>query len=137
MSFLTLTDVSKTFGELNAVSNVNLSVEKGEFVSLLGPSGCGKTTTLQMIAGFVETTTGRITLDGRDITHMRPNKRGLGIVFQSYALFPHMTVADNVGFGLEMRGIDKAERQARIREALALVRLDALGHRFPRELSGG
>lgn len=137
MSFLTLTDVSKTFGELNAVSNVNLSVEKGEFVSLLGPSGCGKTTTLQMIAGFVETTTGRITLDGRDITHMRPNKRGLGIVFQSYALFPHMTVADNVGFGLEMRGVDKAERQARIREALALVRLDALGHRYPRELSGG
>ncbi|ALS63358.1 ABC transporter ATP-binding protein [Pandoraea norimbergensis] len=137
MSFLTLTDVSKTFGELNAVSNVNLSVEKGEFVSLLGPSGCGKTTTLQMIAGFVEATTGRITLDGRDITNMRPNKRGLGIVFQSYALFPHMTVADNVGFGLEMRGIDKTERQDRIREALALVRLDALGHRFPRELSGG
>ncbi|VVE51333.1 spermidine/putrescine ABC transporter ATPase [Pandoraea capi] len=137
MSFLTLTDVSKTFGELNAVSNVNLSVEKGEFVSLLGPSGCGKTTTLQMIAGFVEATTGRITLDGRDITNMRPNKRGLGIVFQSYALFPHMTVADNVGFGLEMRGVDKAERKDRIREALALVRLDALGHRFPRELSGG
>jgi len=137
MSFLTLTDVSKTFGELNAVSNVNLSVEKGEFVSLLGPSGCGKTTTLQMIAGFVEATTGRITLDGRDITNMRPNKRGLGIVFQSYALFPHMTVADNVGFGLEMRGVDKSERKDRIREALALVRLEALGHRFPRELSGG
>lgn len=137
MSFLTLTDVSRTFGDLQAVSNVNLSVEKGEFVSLLGPSGCGKTTTLQMIAGFVETTTGRITLDGRDITHMRPNKRGLGIVFQSYALFPHMTVADNVGFGLEMRGVERSERQERIREALALVRLDKLGHRFPRELSGG
>ncbi|MFL9888467.1 ABC transporter ATP-binding protein [Paraburkholderia agricolaris] len=137
MSFLTLTDVAKSFGELQAVADVNLSVEKGEFVSLLGPSGCGKTTTLQMIAGFVETTHGRITLDGRDITHMKPNRRGLGIVFQSYALFPHMSVADNVGFGLEMRNVDKAERKERVREALALVRLDTLAHRFPRELSGG
>jgi putative spermidine/putrescine transport system ATP-binding protein len=137
MSFLTLTDVAKSFGDLQAVADVNLSVEKGEFVSLLGPSGCGKTTTLQMIAGFVETTRGRITLDGRDITHTKPNQRGLGIVFQSYALFPHMSVAQNVGFGLEMRGIDKAERSERVREALALVRLDTLAHRFPRELSGG
>ena len=137
MSFLTLTDVAKSFGDLQAVADVNLSVEKGEFVSLLGPSGCGKTTTLQMIAGFVETTRGRITLDGRDITHMKPNKRGLGIVFQSYALFPHMSVTDNVGFGLEMRNIDKAERKERVRDALALVRLDTLAHRFPRELSGG
>ncbi|HEY4297146.1 MAG TPA: ABC transporter ATP-binding protein, partial [Paraburkholderia sp.] len=118
MSFLTLTDVAKSFGNLQAVADVNLAVEKGEFVSLLGPSGCGKTTTLQMIAGFVETTHGRITLDGRDITHMKPNKRGLGIVFQSYALFPHMSVADNVGFGLEMRNVDKAERKDRVREAL-------------------
>ncbi|WMY12018.1 ABC transporter ATP-binding protein [Paraburkholderia phenoliruptrix] len=137
MSFLTLTDVAKSFGELQAVADVNLSVEKGEFVSLLGPSGCGKTTTLQMIAGFLETTRGRITLDGRDITHMKPNKRGLGVVFQSYALFPHMSVADNVGFGLEMRNVDKAERKERVREALSLVRLDQLAHRFPRELSGG
>jgi putative spermidine/putrescine transport system ATP-binding protein len=137
MSFLTLTDVSKTFGELHAVSGINLSVEKGEFVSLLGPSGCGKTTTLQMIAGFIDATRGRIMLDGRDITHMKPNRRRLGIVFQSYALFPHMSVAQNVSFGLEMRGVDKAERQDRVREALSLVRLDALAHRFPRELSGG
>ncbi|WP_343654068.1 ABC transporter ATP-binding protein [Paraburkholderia caribensis] len=137
MSFLTLTDVSKTFGDLHAVTGVNLAVEKGEFVSLLGPSGCGKTTTLQMIAGFIETTRGRIMLDGRDITHMKPNRRGLGIVFQSYALFPHMSVAQNVSFGLEMRGVDKTERADRVREALALVRLDALAHRFPRELSGG
>jgi putative spermidine/putrescine transport system ATP-binding protein len=137
MSFLTLMDITKSFGDLNAVSDVNLSVEKGELVSLLGPSGCGKTTTLQMIAGFVETTRGRIMLDGRDITHMKPNRRGLGIVFQSYALFPHMSVAGNVGFGLEMRGISKAERSDRIRNALALVRLDTLAHRFPRELSGG
>jgi putative spermidine/putrescine transport system ATP-binding protein len=137
MSFLTLTDVTKTFGDLHAVADVNLSVEKGEFVSLLGPSGCGKTTTLQMIAGFVETTRGRIVLDGRDITHTRPNQRGLGIVFQSYALFPHMSVAQNVAFGLEMRGIGKTERAERVREALVLVRLDTLAHRFPRELSGG
>ncbi|WP_118184481.1 ABC transporter ATP-binding protein [Paraburkholderia phosphatilytica] len=137
MSFLTLTDVSKSFGDLHAVVGLNLSVEKGEFVSLLGPSGCGKTTTLQMIAGFIETTRGRIAIDGRDITQMPPNRRGLGIVFQSYALFPHMSVEENVSFGLEMRGIDRSERRDRIREALSLVRLDAYAHRFPRELSGG
>ncbi|WP_133646190.1 ABC transporter ATP-binding protein [Paraburkholderia flava] len=137
MSFLTLTDLTKSFGDLYAVVDVNLSVEKGEFVSLLGPSGCGKTTTLQMIAGFVDATRGRISLDGRDITQMKPNRRGLGVVFQSYALFPHMSVAENVSFGLEMRGVDKAERTDRIREALSLVRLDTLAHRFPRELSGG
>ena len=137
MSFLTLADVSKSFGPLHAVANLNLSVEKGEFVSLLGPSGCGKTTTLQMIAGFVEATSGRIVLDGRDITDMKPNQRGLGIVFQSYALFPHMTVAQNVRFGLEMRRIGKAESDARVREALSLVRLDTLADRFPRQLSGG
>ncbi|WP_042300389.1 ABC transporter ATP-binding protein [Paraburkholderia kururiensis] len=137
MSFLTLTDVSKSFGDLHAVTGINLAVEQGEFVSLLGPSGCGKTTTLQMIAGFVEATRGRITLDGRDITHTPPNRRGLGIVFQSYALFPHMSVAENVSFGLEMRSVARAERKERIREALSLVRLDAYAHRFPRELSGG
>ncbi|QCP48965.1 ABC transporter ATP-binding protein [Trinickia violacea] len=137
MSFLTLTDLSKSYGNLHAVSDLNLSVEKGEFVSLLGPSGCGKTTTLQMIAGFIDVTRGRIALDGRDITHVKPNQRGLGVVFQSYALFPHMTVAENVSFGLEMRGVAKAERAGRIREALGLVRLDKLGERFPRELSGG
>jgi putative spermidine/putrescine transport system ATP-binding protein len=137
MSFLTLADVSKSFGNLHAVADLNLSVEKGEFVSLLGPSGCGKTTTLQMIAGFVQATSGRIVLDGRDITQMKPNQRGLGIVFQSYALFPHMTVAQNVRFGLEMRRIGKAESAARVREALSLVRLEALADRFPRELSGG
>ncbi len=137
MSFLTLADVSKSFGPLHAVADLNLSVEKGEFVSLLGPSGCGKTTTLQMIAGFVQATSGRIVLDGRDITDVKPNQRGLGIVFQSYALFPHMTVAQNVRFGLEMRRVGKAESNARVQEALSLVRLDALADRFPRELSGG
>ena len=137
MSFLKLTDLSKSFGDLQAVRNLNLSVEKGEFVSLLGPSGCGKTTTLQMIAGFLDVSSGSIALDGCDITHLKPNRRGLGVVFQSYALFPHMSVAQNVRFGLEMRGTDRKESEERVREALSLVHLDALAHRFPRELSGG
>jgi putative spermidine/putrescine transport system ATP-binding protein len=137
MSFLTLTHVTKSYGDLQAVIDLNLSVEKGEFVSLLGPSGCGKTTTLQMIAGFIDATRGRITLDGHDITHVKPNRRGLGVVFQSYALFPHMTVAENVGFGLEMRGMAKADRSDRVNATLALVRLATHAHRFPRELSGG
>ncbi|WPB55298.1 ABC transporter ATP-binding protein [Xylophilus sp. GOD-11R] len=137
MSFLQLSGVSKLYGTTRAVSDMNLSVEKGEFVSLLGPSGCGKTTTLQMIAGFEPVSAGRIELDGRDITHAKANTRGLGIVFQSYALFPHMTVEANVAFGLEMRKCPKAERADRVRRALALVHLDAHARRYPRELSGG
>jgi len=137
MSFLTLTDVAKFYGGAAAVVDMNLSVDKGEFVSLLGPSGCGKTTTLQMIAGFAPVTTGRIELDGRDITHARPNTRGLGIVFQSYALFPHMTVYDNVSFGLEMLRIAKPQRAERVAAALALVHLEPYAQRYPRELSGG
>ncbi|NKE65677.1 ABC transporter ATP-binding protein [Ramlibacter sp. RBP-2] len=137
MSFLKLTDVAKFYGGAAAVIDMNLSVDKGEFVSLLGPSGCGKTTTLQMIAGFAAVTTGRIELAGRDITHAKPNTRGLGIVFQSYALFPHMTVRDNVSFGLEMLRIAKAERAERVAAALALVHLEPYAARYPRELSGG
>ena len=137
MSFLTLADVSKFYGPTCVVDRMSLSVQKGEFVSLLGPSGCGKTTTLQMIAGFVEVSSGQILLDGRDITHAKPNSRGLGIVFQSYALFPHMTVADNVSFGLEMRRMHKAERRERVSAALALVHLEPHAGRYPRELSGG
>jgi len=137
MGFLTLTKLSKIYGDFAAARDIDLSVAKGEFVSLLGPSGCGKTTTLQMIAGLVEPTTGTITLDGRDITREKPNRRGLGIVFQSYALFPHMTVAENVAFGLEMRKIAKAERDERVRTMLGLVHLGALAERYPRQLSGG
>jgi putative spermidine/putrescine transport system ATP-binding protein len=137
MAFLTLQGISKRYGDFTAIEQLDLSVERGELLSLLGPSGCGKTTTLQMVAGFVTPTTGRILLDGRDITHERPEKRGLGVVFQSYALFPHMTVADNVGFGLEMRKVKRRERAERVEEALALVRLKGLGHRYPKELSGG
>jgi len=137
MSFLNLEGVSKYYGDFGALIDMTLSVERGEFISLLGPSGCGKTTTLQAIAGLIPVTRGRMTLDGKDITNLPVNRRGLGIVFQSYALFPHMTVAENVSFGLEMRQIAKHERDARIAEMLKLVHLDALAARYPRELSGG
>ena len=118
MAFLALERVSKHYGNMAAVDDVGLTIEKGEFVSLLGPSGCGKTTTLQMIAGFEPVSRGRITLDGRDITHDKPNQRGLGIVFQSYALFPHMTVAENVSFGLEMRAMRRGRTRERVRRCL-------------------
>ncbi|BCX69350.1 ABC transporter ATP-binding protein [Pseudomonas izuensis] len=137
MAFLQLQKLGKRYGEIDAVVATDLSVEKGEFVSLLGPSGCGKTTTLQMIAGFVDVTSGRIVLDGRDITHAKPASRGLGVVFQSYALFPHMTVKDNVAFGLRMRKVPNAEIQQRVERVLKLVRLHQHAERYPRELSGG
>ena len=137
MSFLTLTHLSKCYGSQRVVDDLTLSVAKGEFVSLLGPSGCGKTTTLQMIAGFTEVSSGQITLDGRDITHTAPNTRGLGIVFQSYALFPHMTVSENIAFGLEMRRMPRAERHERVKATIALVHLEAYTDSYPRQLSGG
>lgn len=137
MAFLILENISKHFGDFVAVDKMSLSIEKGEFVSLLGPSGCGKTTTLQMIAGLHEPTEGRISLDGEDITDKPPNRRGLGIVFQSYALFPHMTVAENVSFGLEMRDIKAAQRQRKVAAALEQVKLSDFSHRYPGELSGG
>jgi putative spermidine/putrescine transport system ATP-binding protein len=137
MAFLELQGLVKRYGDFTAVAECDLSVTQGEFVCLLGPSGCGKTTTLQMVAGFTPPTTGRIVLDGKDITGIKPNQRGLGIVFQSYALFPHMTVADNVAFGLEMRGIAAGERSKRVTETLELVHLGPFAARYPRELSGG
>jgi putative spermidine/putrescine transport system ATP-binding protein len=137
MSFLVLQSLTKRFGDATVVDGLSLRVDKGEFVSLLGPSGCGKTTTLQMIAGFVEPSAGAISLGGRDLTKIRPAARGLGIVFQSYALFPHMTAAENIAFGLEMRGIAKPEQVKRVDEALALVGLSGLSDRHPRRMSGG
>lgn len=137
MSFVRLENVTKRFDSFTAVDDLSISIEKGEFVSLLGPSGCGKTTTLQMIAGLQEPTAGRIHLDGEDITYKKPNQRGLGIVFQSYALFPHMTVEENVSFGLEMRRVDRGEREQRVRRSLEQVQLDSLAKRYPKDLSGG
>ncbi|MFT3719494.1 ABC transporter ATP-binding protein [Pseudorhodoferax sp.] len=137
MSFLRINHVSKRYGDTWAVRDFDLEVRKGEFVSLLGPSGCGKTTTLQMVAGFVEVSEGRIELEGRDITHAKANARGLGIVFQTYALFPHMTVRENVEFGLEMRKCPPVERRERALQVLALVHLERHLDRYPRELSGG
>ena len=137
MAFLELQALCKRYGSVQAVVATDLSVSQGEFVSLLGPSGCGKTTTLQMIAGFVDVTSGRIVLDGRDITHAKPSSRGLGVVFQSYALFPHMSVRANVAFGLKMRKVSNSDIRTRVDQVLALVRLTAHAERYPRELSGG
>ena len=137
MSFLVIAGLSKAFGPHVAVAGLDLVVARGEFMALLGPSGCGKTTTLQMIAGFLAPDRGAITLEGQDLTRVKPNRRGLGLVFQSYALFPHMTAAGNVAFGLEMQRIDRVEREQRVAEMLALVGLTAFADRFPRQLSGG
>jgi putative spermidine/putrescine transport system ATP-binding protein len=137
MPFLELRGLTKRYGEIVAVDDFSLDVERGEFVSLLGPSGCGKTTTLQMIAGFENLTSGGVTLNGRDLSSVPARRRGLGIVFQTYALFPHMTVAENVSFGLEMRKIPKAERRGKIAAALDLVHLSHLSERYPRAMSGG
>src|SRR5207245_1603525 len=137
MSFLELDRVVKQFGPQTVVDDFSLAVGKGEFVALLGPSGCGKTTTLQMIAGFVEPTAGSIALDNADLLKVRPSRRGLGIVFQSYALVPHMTAAQNVAFGLEMQALARPERQRRVDEALRLVGLEGFATQYPRRLSGG
>jgi len=134
---LELVAVSKSFGPVVAVDGVSLAVASGEFVTLLGPSGSGKTTTLMMIAGFESATTGEIFLGGRPITHVPPYRRNLGMVFQHYALFPHMTVHDNVAFPLRTRGVTRGETDRRVEEALARVRLPGYGARFPSQLSGG
>ncbi|WOI58242.1 ABC transporter ATP-binding protein [Palleronia sp. LCG004] len=137
MALLELSSVTKKYGETRAVDDLSFDIERGSFVSLLGPSGCGKTTTLQMIAGFEPVTSGEIRLNGRDLLGIPARKRGLGIVFQTYALFMHMTAAQNVAFGLEMRSIGKTERQRRVKNALDLVHLSHLADRYPRAMSGG
>jgi putative spermidine/putrescine transport system ATP-binding protein len=137
MARLDIDRLVKRYGDFHAVKDVSLAVADGEFVVLLGPSGCGKTTTLRMVAGFIEPTAGQVKLAGNDITLLPPWKRNTGMVFQSYALFPHLTVAQNVAFGLEMRKIPKPEMEKRVEEALALVRLGGYGGRLPRQLSGG
>ncbi|HCS61755.1 MAG TPA: polyamine ABC transporter ATP-binding protein [Microbacterium sp.] len=129
--------VTQVFGDFTAVDDIDLSIPAGKLTTLLGPSGCGKTTSLRMLAGYTRPTSGQILIDGSDATATPPEKRGLGMVFQSYALFPHMSVADNVEYGLKTRGINKAERQKRAAESLELVGLAHLADRKPRALSGG
>jgi len=137
MAFLDINHASKTFGGAAAVEDFDLHIEKGELVSFLGPSGCGKTTTLRMVAGFEVPTTGRIVLSGKDITEKAPSQRDVGMVFQAYALFPNMTVGDNVGFGLKIAKKPKDEIAGRVKEMLGLIRMPELGDRYPYQLSGG
>jgi len=137
MTRLTLDRLQKRYGTALAVDTVSLDIAPGELVVLLGPSGCGKTTTLRMVAGFIPATSGDVLLDGASILSLPPHRREMGLVFQSYALFPHMTVADNIAFGLEMRGIGRADRRKRVLEMLRLARLETLADRLPRQLSGG
>ncbi len=132
-----LEGVVKRFGDVAAVDDVDLDVRRGEFFSMLGPSGSGKTTCLRMIAGFESPTSGRILLEGKDVSRLAPYERDVNTVFQDYALFPHMTVADNVAYGLKVKRVAKDERRGRVNEALAMVQLSAFGERKPAQLSGG
>ena len=134
---ITLEAVSKRFGTFEAVCEANFSIGDGEFFTMLGPSGCGKTTTLRMIAGFETTTEGRILLRGNDVTEVPPNRRPVNMVFQHYALFPHMTVFDNVAFGLKLKKVPKQEQRRRVLEMLEIVALSGLDRRKPQQLSGG
>ncbi|SDM66304.1 putative spermidine/putrescine transport system ATP-binding protein [Fictibacillus solisalsi] len=137
MSYLCLENLVKTFNKTEVVKKLNLEIKQGELVSFLGPSGCGKTTTLNMIAGFTEVDEGKIVVDGKPVHLLPPNKREMGMVFQNYALFPHMTVFDNVAYGLKLSKIGKSETQRRVLEALEMVRLSGYEKRYPKELSGG
>jgi putative spermidine/putrescine transport system ATP-binding protein len=137
MSYLELTHIHKSFGETSVVQDFNLNVDQGEFVSFLGPSGCGKTTTLRMVAGFEQPSSGTIILAGRDVTGLPPSRRNIGMVFQSYALFPNMTVAENIGYGLRVASTPRAEVHARVEEMLALIQMTEFGKRYPSQLSGG
>jgi putative spermidine/putrescine transport system ATP-binding protein len=137
MTHLALSNISKKFSDTPAVIDFNLEVKKGEFVSFLGPSGCGKTTTLRMIAGFEVPTTGRVVLDDVDITEKAPNQRNVGMVFQAYALFPNMTVAQNIGFGMRIHREPETAIKERVAEMLTLINLEKKGNSYPYELSGG
>ena len=137
MSNLTISAVNKSFGANTVVKDFHLSMRDGEFISLLGPSGCGKTTVLRMVAGFEVPSAGTIAIDGQDVTALRPNQRAIGMMFQSYALFPNLTVAGNVAFGLKVAGMPRADVTRRVDEMLAMVGLAGFGGRYPFQLSGG
>jgi putative spermidine/putrescine transport system ATP-binding protein len=138
MAFLEINNVSKTFGkDTAAVQDFNLQIEKGELVSFLGPSGCGKTTTLRIVAGFEKPTTGHVRIRDKDITDQPPNKRDVGMVFQAYALFPNMTVGENIGFGMKVAKKPADEIKTRVDELLTLIHMPGFGDRYPNQLSGG
>src|SRR5262249_57170181 len=134
---IALDGVTKRFGGHDAVENVSVDIADGEFFSLLGPSGCGKTTTLRMIAGFETPDTGRVVLQGRDVTRVPANRRPVNMVFQHYALFPHMSIYDNVAFGLKMNRVPRADHATRIGDLMRIVALEGYEKRRPRQLSGG
>ncbi len=137
MAFLEIANLQKSFGQTRVVRDFNLDIDQGEFVSFLGPSGCGKTTVLRIVAGFEAPSDGAIHIDGQDVTRLRPNQRNIGMVFQAYALFPNLTVAQNVAFGLKVAGRGKTEIAGRVGEMLDLIGLSDLGARYPFQLSGG
>jgi putative spermidine/putrescine transport system ATP-binding protein len=137
MAFLEINNLRKQYAQSVAVEHFYLHIERGEFISFLGPSGCGKTTTLRMVAGFETPTSGEVIIDGVDVTRTPPSKRKIGMVFQSYALFPNMTVADNIAFGLRVAGKPAGETSERVREMLQLIRMEEFGKRYPYQLSGG
>ena len=132
-----LIDVTKRYGSVVAVDSINLTVKPGEFLSLLGPSGCGKTTTLRMLAGFEQPDGGHILVNGKEVQGVPPHKRDVNTVFQHYALFPHMTVAENVAYGLKQKGVPKGDIATRVAEALDMVQMSKLAERKPRQMSGG
>jgi putative spermidine/putrescine transport system ATP-binding protein len=136
-TFLSLQNVRKSFGPTTVVQDFNLDIARGEFVSFLGPSGCGKTTVLRMVAGFEEPSAGSIVVGGKDVTRLKPNQRNIGMVFQAYALFPNLTVARNIGFGLRVAGMAKSDIDVRVTEMLKLIGLEKFGDRYPYQLSGG
>lgn len=137
MATLELQDLTKKFGDFTAVDSMNLKAADGEMIAFLGGSGCGKTTTLRMIAGFAEPTSGQILVDGKSVVDIPPYRRNIGIFFQNYALFPHMSVYENVAFGLKLQKLPKAEVKSRVEEILAMVKLSGTEKRYPRQLSGG
>jgi len=137
MTRLVIERLEKRFGNVAALKSLSLRVEEGELISLLGPSGCGKTTTLRCVAGFEQPDAGEILFDAQNITQLPPERRDIGMVFQNYALFPHMTVSQNLAFGLEMRKVSQANVAERVKQALRMVQLDAMLDRYPRQLSGG
>ena len=137
MSRVVLSRVTKKFGDVTALHAIDLEINEGEFLTLLGPSGCGKTTTLRLIAGFIQPTSGTIFLGDEDVTNVLPQHRKIGMVFQDYALFPHMTVTENIAFGLRERGYEKQRIPERVEELLELIRLTGVGDRYPMEVSGG